>query len=465
MPTAVDYLTALLKVISDDSKRLTKYDNYHEGEQPLKYMAPALEAELGADVAQVVINWPRMITEAYENRQDVTGFRFTDSAGVVRDQDLWDMFIANAGSYRTQQLNLEKLICGRVYAIVGAGARPSDPPVWTEEHPLQVSAVRDPKTRQIVRAAKHWQDDDTERTKRANLYLKDATLPFVQRQGRWEMDGPARIHNLGRPPVVEFLNRGRMLRSMGVSAFHDAIPLADAANKMATDMMISGDFHAMPRRWALGFGEDEFVDDKGKKVSAWSVIKGRIWSTAKKPGEAELGQFDEADLKNFHDTLKLLAQIAMQLVFVPDEYISFTSINPPSADSQRAGETRFVKRVERQNADTGIGLADVQSLMWRIATGKDDPKARGIQTLWRDPATPTVAQVADAVVKKYQAKIIPREFAQEELGYTLQDRERMKKMFDEEASADPLAALADEFRTQRQPAVEQTNPVLTDAGA
>ena len=41
------------------------------------------------------------------------------------------------------------------------------------------------------------------------------------------------------------------------------IGLADAANKMATDMMVSGEYHAMPRRWAFGSTPMVWISNSG----------------------------------------------------------------------------------------------------------------------------------------------------------------------------------------------------------
>lgn len=450
MPTEVDVVTTLDREIRKSQKSLKKSSQYFEGEQPLKYMAPALEAEIGDRVTQLVINWPRMVTEAYENRQDIQGFRYTDSAGESRDQDLWDLYTANDGMAQTQLLNTELLISGRHYVITGAGESKDDAPIFTIEDASQMIAVHNPRTHDAEVLLKRWVDEDN--AQRASLYLPNSTVQFVKRRTDGWVEDDRSDHNAGRPMAVEFLNRRRLLRQSGVSEFRDVIPVADAANKMATDMMVSGEFHAMPRRWALGMGDDEFKDEDGNKVSAWSIIAGRIWNTEAGPKEVELGQFDEADLAVFHNTIKMLAQIAGHLMFLPDAYMSFTTDNPPSADAMRASETRFVKRCERKNANTGSGMNRVlQRLLW-IQTGQWDPKARSIETLWRDPATPTIAQVADAVVKKVQAKIIPVEFAREELGYTLEQRLRMKDMDAAAVALDPLAALADQFRTQPAPA-------------
>ena len=126
-------------------------------------------------------------------------------------------------------------------------------------------AHRDPKTRKVAAALKRWKDDD--RVEWASLYLPDDTIQFIRKRGQGWVEDSRDNHQLGRPPVAVLLNRGRLLRQLGISEFHDIIPVADAANKMATDMMISGEFHAMPRRWAIGMTAEDFEDESGNPMS------------------------------------------------------------------------------------------------------------------------------------------------------------------------------------------------------
>jgi hypothetical protein len=408
--------------------KLIRLDEYYEGEQPLRYMAPALQAEVGDRIAQLVVNWPRLGADSYENRLDIEGFRYAKQSSG--DEVLWDMWQENDGDEQSQQGHLESLILGRSYVIVGAGEDRDDVPVMTVEHPLQVIARHDPKTRRVTSAVKRWKDEDN--VQWAQLYLPDATITYRKKNG-W-IESERDDHQLGRVPVVPLVNRGRMLRQLGVSEFRDIIPVADAANKMATDMMISGEFHAMPRRWMVGLTMDDFQQENGSPASTWSMIAGRIWGTDKKPDDVEMGQFVESDLAVFHSTIRVLAQLAAQLLALPPHYMSFTTDNPASADAIRSSETQLVKRAERKQTTLGGGWEEVQRLMLRFLTGTWDRDARSLETIWRDPSTPTVAQKADAIVKLTGGKpILPVEQAREDLGYTPEQRKRMAEMDEEEA--------------------------------
>ena len=47
-----------------------------------------------------------------------------------------------------------------------------------------------------------------------------------------------------------------------------------------------------------------------------------------------------------------------------------------------------------------------------------DPAAAGVTVVWADPATRSIAQEADAVVKLFTAGLLPASAALERLGYT-----------------------------------------------
>ena len=245
-----DALVRLDGKLAGEIPKLDRADKYFEGEQPLKYMAPAMAAEIGDRVSQLVLNWLRFGAEAYENRLDVEGFRYRGSSSS--DDELWRIWQANDLDEQAQQAHLDALVLGRSYVIVGSGDGDDADPIVTVESPFQVFAERDPRTRKVSAAVKRWQEGEgKDAVQRATLYLPDSTESFAFDKV-WRSTGEADEHGLGVVPVVPLVNRPRILRPDGLSEFHDVIPVADAANKMATDMMVSAEFHAMPRRWAVG---------------------------------------------------------------------------------------------------------------------------------------------------------------------------------------------------------------------
>lgn len=439
-----DWLSYLARAHEAEIPRLKELNCYYEGEQPLSYMHPELLAELGAQLRQVVINWPRLVVDSLEERLDVTGFRFaqpgSDAIAAEADQEtadeLWRIWQANCMDEASQQAHVDALVMRRSFLIVGSNENDPATPLMTVESPLQVRADWEPRTRTVRAALKRWHETDLLTgqvlNQYATLYLPNATYWYRQLgPTTWQEDNRDE-HELGVVPVVPLVNRPRVMRPGGTSELTDVLPLSDAACKVATDMMVSAEYHAMPRRVAFGFDEDDFTDENGKPVSVWSRLAGRIWATAKnrKTGTdgdgADVIQFPEANLANFHETLNQLARLAASLSGQPPHFFGLATDNPPSADAIRAAEIRLIKRAERRQQAFGGGYGAAGRLVLRIRDGVWNPRAASLETVWRDPATPTRAQAADATVKLVQAGVIPVEQGREDMGYTAVQRERMR---------------------------------------
>ncbi|MFD5916183.1 phage portal protein [Kitasatospora sp. NPDC058201] len=427
-----EWLQLLLLGHQEELPQLQELNRFYEGCQPLAYLHPELLAELGEQMQQVVINWPRLVVDAVEERLDVTGFRLPDAEGG--DKEMWRVWKANGMAGQSQKAHVEGLVMRRSFVFVGANRADSDTPLITAESPLQVHADYDPATRQERAVVKRYNDVDpltgAVRDQLATLKLPNAThhYEFKGRGGWLEVDRDE--HKLGVVPVVTLANRGRLLVPGGVTELADVLPISNAACKIATDMMVGSEFHAMPRRWALGFDQEDFTDPDGKPVSVWSRLAGRIWATAKnrKDDGVEVGQFPEADLKNFHSTIELLARITAALAALPPNYMGLSADDAASDAAIRSREARLVKRAERKCGSLGDGYEQMQRLVRRFQTGGWDPALLQLETLWANPATPTYAQKADAATKLVGAGILPIEQAWEDLGYSSAQQARMRQM-------------------------------------
>lgn len=451
--TELDWLLHLIRCHDRELPELRLLDSYYEGEQPLSYMAPELLAEMDDRIRQVVINWPQLVADSVEERLDVEGFRFPGEASA--DAELWRIWQANRLDAQSQQGHLDALVMKRSYVIAGANERDRETPLITVESALDVYAEHDPRTGAVAAAVKRWREEQEGKSPvdHATLYLPDATSWWTKdSSGTWVQDvdedgSPSRDeHGLGEVPVVPLANRARLKKPGGVSEYKSVIPLSDAGCKIATDMMVSAEYHAVPRRVAFGFDEEDFVDEKGRRVSAFSRIVGRVWATAKnrKTGTdgdgADVVQFPEASLSNFHDTINQLARLVASLAGLPPHFLGYATENPASADAIRSSESRLVKRAERKQRAFGEAWEQVMRLALRVRDGEWDERAMSLETIWRDPSTPTVAQKADAAVKKHQAGIVPLRQTREDLGYTQAQIARMEEQ-DRGAADDAMRRL------------------------
>jgi hypothetical protein len=429
-----DVRDRLLAALAAETPKLALLDDYMEGEQPLKFVAPALQQQLGGRVADLIVNLPRFGVEAYENRLDVQGFRFPGSESA--DKRLWSIWEANDGDFLSQQAHRESLALGRSYTIVGEGE--DDIPLITAESPFEAIHEDDPRTHEVKYGLKRWTDE--EKTVWVDVFHPNGRVTWRQagKDKKWVLDSSEdNDFNLCRmvplindPRILGRVRPGRPDQRLGRSVFQDIIGPVDALNKSLVDMMVSAEFHAMPRRYATGLNADDFVDEAtGEQMDTWSMVAGRMWATESK--DAKFGQFAEADLTNFHNTAKLLMQIASMMLALPPHYLSFVGDNPASADAIRSSEVQLVKRAERKQSILSSRWERVQRLVLMTNGEPDGPKLRQIETLWRDPSTPTVSQQADATVKLFTAKdgagrsIITADQAREDLGYSPEQRARM----------------------------------------
>ena len=435
--TELEWLKHLIACHDTEKRELERLNSYYEGRQPLSYMAPELQRELEEQVRQVVVNWPRLVVDSIEERLDVEGFRFPGEAEA--DAELWRIWQANDLDEQSQQGHLDALVMRRAYVVVGSNDGDEATPIVTVESALDVYAEHDPRTRRVAAAVKRWMEGDgASRVEHATLYLPDATVWFVKDNGNWVEDAafPRDDHAMGVVPVEVLANRPRLKCADGSSELADVIPLSDAACKIATDMMVSAEYHATPRRVAFGFGEEDFVDEQGRKLSAFSRIIGRMWATEKTTQEgADVKQFPEANLANFHSTLEQLAKLVASLSGLPPHFLGQSTANPASADAIRSSEARLVKRAERKQRSWGGAWERVMRLVIRVRDGEWNDDARALETIWRDASTPTVAQSADAAVKKFQTKIVPLRQTREDLGYTQAQITRMEEQDEEAAKA------------------------------
>lgn len=430
MATELETFEKLDRIRMGRHNDLTHLDLYLKGAQPLKYMAPALEEEFGGRITQLVINWPKIVVEQYEHVLDVQGFRAPSTGNGGPDEKIdalmWDVWKGNDLDEQAPMLHTESIGLGDAYMISGPGESDDDLPIVTAESPFQAYARRDPRTRRISDGIKRWTEgDDDEKVEWGNLYLPDSRITFRKTGDGWVEDRRF-DHGYDSPLIVPFTNQPRLLEPHGRSEFTDIVGIADAINKMATDMMISGEFHAMPRRYAFGLTKEDFEDEQGNPISDWKKLAGGVWASEVSGQDVQVGQFAEADLTNFHSSIKLLFQVASIIASLPSYVTAFGGDNPASAEALKAAEVTKNKRAERKTTSLGGAHAEVQRNNLRIL-GRYTPAMRRIETQFRPVATPTEGQMADYAVKLTSQGIIPPQQARKDLGYSQEERRQMER--------------------------------------
>jgi hypothetical protein len=411
------FVSSLRNTLVRSRVQTTELDEYYEGAHRLKQLGLSIPPEL--ETFTVVLNWPRVTVDALERRLDVQGFRAGDGKP---DPYLWDVWQYNNMDERASFAHTDALALGRSYVCIGTNDRDPRYPLITVESPYEMIALRDPRTHKVTAALRSYDPrDGLGEDQRVTLYMPNYTRWLVRDGSGWRDELEPDVHNLGSVPVVPLVNRNRATRRAGtllegVSEMADVIPIADSASRAITNTQLLQETMVAPARGVLGATKGDFVDQAGNPLSAWQTYFGSVWAMANK--DAKTFQFDAADMKNIETIVNVYARQASGVAALPVEYFGLNTENPPSADGQRAGETRLIKNAERKQTSFGHSWETVNRFINRFRTGSWDVSATRIETIWRDAGTPTVAQVTDAVVKRYQVGLVDWETAQERMGET-----------------------------------------------
>ncbi len=434
---------------------LRELDDEYELRSPKAYMHPEIFREIGDRLSQVVIAWPMLVADTVEERLHPEGFRLPGSDEA--DDELWRVWQENNAIEESQLGRLDALVMKRSYITVGTNEDDAATPLMAFESPLEMYADVDPRNRKPRAALRRWVDhaDSLVRLpeRYATLLLPNATIWYERGDNAW-VETNRDEHNLGEVPVAPVVNRGRTSGWLGRSEFAPILPIAHAANKIATDMMVAAEFVALPLRGIFGIGPEDLEDEQGNKMTALQAILGRLLTIPDSEGTAKQFEFRSADLKNFHETINQLARLVASLGALPPHFLGFTTDNPASADAIRSSEARLVKRAERKQVAFGGAYERAMRLVKRFQEGDWDPQYRRLETDWRDAATPTIAQKADAAQKLFAQGITTLRQTREDLGYTDGQIRRMEAEDQEAAERDPVADIARSLGSRTPPVTE-----------
>lgn len=406
-----DLLTSLLQRIDEPAAKYADLDRYYTGTQPLAFLSPESRRALGDRFGRLATNLPRLAVTSLAERLRVTGFT---------GADVWTDWLRNDLDQDSGIAHREALLLGTSYVIVWADQ--FGRPKVTVESAKQVAVLTDPGTRRITAAVKRW---ETAKTTEAVVYLPTEIIRLRAEQTGATTAGFSVVETLANPlgmvPVVRLKNSDRLLDD-GVSEIDDLRPLVDALNKVLTDMLVTSEFVGRPRRWATGIEleEQDVLDDNGNptgETEAVNPIPEGDRAMTSENDSAKFGQLEAAGLDGYSTAVDVLLGQIMAVSALPAHYVGQLSDTPASADALRAAEASLTARAEARQASFGRSWEDVARLMVAVRDGVD-PQRVDVRATWADAATRSIAQEADAVVKLFQAGLLPASYALKRLGYS-----------------------------------------------
>ncbi|WP_280429724.1 phage portal protein [Nocardia brasiliensis] len=405
----------LVRDVYKFNKDRDKLKAYHQGCKRLAALGVTLPPEVR--VLEIVVNWPRLVIESLEERLDVEGFRLAGSDAT--DQRLWGWWQARDMDNESSLVHTETLIQGRAFSIVGSPVAGNDPAITV--HSAKGMAMHlDPLTGEPVEALRQYTDVDD--VAAGAYYTPNTTQYYKRGSGGWLRHKTVN-HKLGMVPVTPFVNRGLIDEREGESEMTDAMVLTDACSRTLTNLQISQELVSIPGKWVMGATGADFVDRDGNIVPRWQAYIGHVLAISNP--NAKAGQFAGADLRNFVEVVNLYARLVSSLSGLPAAFLGLTTDNPPSAEAITASEARLIKRAERKQRAFGASWERTMRVAMRLAGVSGGER---LETVWRDPATPTLASKADAAVKLVGAGILPVDMALEMMGFSAEQRRRAAEL-------------------------------------
>ena len=429
-------------------------DQFEQAQQGLKDSRLYYEAQKRPDAIGIAVppnmqrllanvGYPRLYVDSIAERQEVEGFRVGDNP--EGDEDLWNWWQTNNLDIDATLGHTDALIYGRSYITISMPDPKIDVNVDPEvplirvEPPAGLFADMDPRTREVTQAIRVTYDSSGAEVISATLYLPEDTIQWIKENGAWKVLQRIR-HGLMVVPVVPIVNRTSLADLYGVSEITPELrSITDAAARTLMTMAATAEIMAIPQRLLFGVKAEDIGVDPLTGEKLFDAYVARI--LAFEDPDAKAQQFNAAELRNFVEALDSLDRKAAAYTGLPPQYLSFNSQNPASAEAIKSSESRLVKKTERKNKLFGGAWEQAMRIAYRMAKGGDiPPEMFRMETVWRDPSTPTYTAKADAATKLYAngMGVIPKERARIDMGYTIAEREEMAAWDEQESPMNML---------------------------
>ncbi|QBI53433.1 Phage portal protein, SPP1 Gp6-like [Streptomonospora litoralis] len=435
------WLIRLGRRLQADREQMDKLDGYDRGDHPLPTGHRRAAESYRRFQEQARSNFTGLVVEAVLERLRVLGFR-QGADGQGADSEAARIWQANSLDADSGLLHRAALVMRRSYAIVGRDPQKPETPLITIEDPREVIHARDPLRRRRVRAALKWWCDEFDGYDRAVVYLPTGVHYFratsKDASNRWSanrwgidesegQDGYAAAPIDGLVPVVPFINRPH-LDGYGVGEFEDVCDIQDRINNTTLHRMIVAAMQAFRQRVLTGpeLEREDLPFDPGADL-LWVLDSPEF--KIEELGQADLGPLLKAAEADVRD----LAAITR----TPPHYLLGEIVNA-SGDALKAAETGLVSKALERQRQFGESWEQVLDLAFRI-TGRE--AAVDSETIWKDPESRSMAELADAALKRKQVGV-PWRQNMEDLNYTPAQIERMEadratEMFQAHMAANP----------------------------
>lgn len=359
------------------------FEDYYNGDHRLSFATKKFESAFGVlfeefalNVCQSIVdtNVDRLVLSGFDVTSTETGEELPDEQEQVVQAAIAKLFRNNRMDQRSEEVHLEACTTGDGYVVVWPDAE--DVPVIYPQRADWMSVSYDAdRPDRVDWAAKMWVQAD--KRVRLTVYTRTAIYKYIsinksrggqipKKPDQWQ---PMRITGESWPvanqwdvvPVFHFANRSKV-GEMGRSEIRNVVPIQDAINKTAMDMLVAQEFVALPQRWATGV-EATLNPITGKMELPFEAAVDRFWGVD--DPAASFGQFPSTDVGQLWKNVEGLMIVSAVTSRTPIHYV-VKSGDFPSGESLKTAESGFLMKVRKQSRSFGNSWEDVFALALRM---------------------------------------------------------------------------------------------------
>lgn len=450
----------LVEVLNDKETNNAKRMTYYKSKNDLKDLGiaipPCLKNLRGS------VGWASKAVDTLAVRSRFEGFYFSDGG----DHGINNIFNTNSFKSAYQQMVTSELINSCAFVTVSKGGAGEPSIIINTYSALNASAVWDWRKKRIkyalvVADKKKRRTTDEFVPTAVNLYTETDVWEIEKQSGSWVAE--RKPHKMGRPLIEALVYRPTIDRPFGRSRItRDVMEIIDNATRESVRTEIHSEFFTSPQRVILGADPSTLFANKTQQEA---YLGSFLALTANEEGDVpQVTQFAQASMQPHLDYMKSLATRFSAITNVPVAEMGIVSDNPSSAEAILAAKEGLVLEAEDLNASNGEALRNIGKMAIATLENKTfielDEVENSITPRFRNPATPSVATLSDAMVKQASSAKEDSWFTQtriywEQLGYEEEQVDRILNDCERAMGKKTLAKISNALVTPAGGEIEQ----------
>lgn len=393
-----DLVSDLLDRLSRKTVRNRLRTRYYDAKQTVRHLGISVPPQL--ETIETVLGWPAKSVDDLEQRIDFDGFVLRDGSWADYGLDvIWD---ENRLALEASQAHASALKYSVTFVAVLGGESTGPGVIVRPLSALSTIATWDAVRRRVKNALTVTSSSDLGDVEEFILFTDEAVITCVKDRGKWSVSERT-AHNLGRSPVAVLPFKPDMESPFGSSRISRAVmSITDRAVRSLLRMEVSAEFYSSPQRYVLGADEGAFRGPDGEAKTGWEVTLGKL--LALKPSDdgdgsnPTVGQFPQLTMQPHMDMVRSDAALFAGETGIPVNSLGIIHDNPASEAAMQTAYLPLVKTAERAAVPFGLGWVDAMQMAVQVRDGASsvDEGLRGMRAKFRDPATSTRSEMANA---------------------------------------------------------------------